>query len=115
MNSERRKRKTMDYLATLTRLPDDIVLAVMGRDLDLGYPYECVCGWAVRESIARELGIAASDVASGIQLPNLIVVECANRFGGSVDEWDRIFIGVCNDQMPLIEEAMARRLDLACR
>lgn len=99
------------YLATLLRIPDDIVLAIAAQDFDESLPTRCICGWALRESIARA---ANRDPASiGRQWNGSTTRECQRRFGGRIDNWWDLFSGAAIDT-PAVETAFADRLDIAC-
>lgn len=82
-----------DYLKTLRRVPDEIILSVATRNLKLAEGASCLCGWAVREAIAR---IRQTD-------PVHVFFEsgngdrCATLFGGTEDEWQAIYHGVADD------------------
>jgi hypothetical protein len=41
------------YLTTLRRVPDDVILAIGAREIVPDKGDVCVCGWAVREQLAR--------------------------------------------------------------
>lgn len=103
------------YLKTLRRIPDDVVLAVATRDLDLENPQRCLCGWVIREQLAAMNGVAAEKKKAGIpssEWGDFDVVEHAvELFGGTYKAWDDIFIGVVRDwHAPLIEEAFTLRV-----
>lgn len=106
-------------LATLRRIPDRIVLAIMGRDLDLGDSCRCVCGWAVREKLAEIRDARASTInlwdEDGFDLPGDIVRRvCSEEFGGTRMEWDAIYAGVIGvADLPVIETAFTRRVEEA--
>lgn len=108
--------RTAAFRATLDRLPDEIALAIGSRLFDLGEPMQCVCGWAVREAIAREVAVTADDVSeSMVYGPDFngsgVKEQCVQRFGGTDDDWDDIFGGVCDHRAaPLIEEALFDRV-----
>ena len=103
-----RVTKVHGFLETLRRIPDDIVLSMMTLDLVLEEPSRCLCGWAVRESIARATNREASFVATEF-VPEQVVRE----FGGTYDEWDAIYYGVCGKNAPYIERALALRIEEA--
>lgn len=105
-----------EILETLRRLPDRIVLAVMGRDLDLADGERCLCGWALREKIAELKNVGASTVRTtdapdgGWHVP----IACANQFGGDELEWEAVFVGATNhEELPVIEAAWVQRVDEA--
>ena len=88
----------LDYLQTFRRLPDDVVLAVAGREIDPGSPQRCLCGWAIREALARELNLPASEIDpyEYVYRPPMAGIngELAKRYGGRVEEWHNIFSGI---------------------
>ena len=98
------------FRATLDRIPDDVALAIGLRVFDedaLSSDQACICGWAIRESIAREVGRDAED----IDFVGEIVNGCVGRFGGELRDWVHIFLGVeYDDDAPLIEEALFDRV-----
>lgn len=100
----------MTYLETLRRIPDDIVLAIFAHDFDEGHGEQCVCGWALRESMTRELNMPAEDVLVGLP-----ITRCHGRFGGSLREWDDLYWGASNNTAQ-VENAVVDRLDeIVCR
>jgi hypothetical protein len=109
----------LSYLETLRRLPDDIVLGLAGSDFDESDGARCIVGWAVRGAIAKRLGLPVEQVGQSAwiyETPRGFATrdwsqEAAHLFGGTEAEWDRIYMGVVTDRMPLIEEALAERLD----
>lgn len=100
-------RKTLDLL------PDEIALAIGLRVFDLESRESCVCGWAIREAIAREVNVDPEDVQrwvfeNGWTNTNAVLAE---RFGGTVVEWNEIFSGVTDHhRAPLVEEALFDRV-----
>lgn len=93
------------YLKTLRRIPDDIVLSMATREIN---PYDnatCVCGWAIREAIARTVGADAANVTA----PMFADARCAERFGGSDDEWFHLFDNI-QYEPEVVESAFARRV-----
>lgn len=103
-----RTTKVQGFLETLRRIPDDIVLSVMTRDLVLSEPRRCLCGWAVRESIGRATNRDAENVPTGF-----VPVQVSSAFGGTYDEWEAIYYGVCGRNAPYIERALALRIEEA--
>lgn len=101
--------RTAAFRKTLDRLPDEIALAIGLHVYDketLDYGQSCVCGWIVREAIARETGRDPEEVHT--DRPRFDIVD---RFGGTFDDWDQIFTGVCEpDRAALIEEALFDRV-----
>jgi hypothetical protein len=49
------------YLETLRLLPADIRLSMMTRQFDLGDAHFCICGWALREIIARAWSLSDAE------------------------------------------------------
>lgn len=49
------KKPINAYHATLRRVPDDIILAVATRPIDIANHAGCVCAWIAREQIATVL------------------------------------------------------------
>lgn len=111
------------YLSTLLLLPADIVLDIATRDLDLENRETCLCGWALRDAIAKRRGItperANVDRAAHNPSPydpdtvSGVVTGMEREFGGTFNEWDAIFRGVTDYRMPIIEEAFLLRLEMA--
>lgn len=101
------------YRRTLDRIPDDIVLAIATRlsDETMIDGDMCICGWAIREAVAREVQKDAVDVSWRDY--GAVRRECVERFGGTYGEWNDIFLGVCNDERPLIEAALMDRIMVA--
>lgn len=114
-------------LKTLRRVPDRIILAVMGRDLDLEFPNTCLCGWFIREKLAEMQNVGASEVfAFHETLNGPIPSRCVTLFGGDSHEWSDIFWGVVGKRdgfdafegralIATIETAFVRRVDEACQ
>jgi len=101
-------------LETLRRVDDRIILAVMGRDLNLDHPNLCLCGWALREKLAELLNVGASEIMSrGDGTP----AACAHYFAGTEEEWRDIFLGVVSwgdaEELRIVESAWAQRVDEA--
>lgn len=104
--------RTAAFRATLDRLPDEIALAIGLHVYDeetLSSGNTCVCGWVLREALARECGIAPENTPSvdGLTLRDSLMA----RFGGSFEEWSEIYWGVTRQYAaPLIEEALFDRV-----
>ena len=104
------------YLDTLERIPDDVLLSALTRDMELGHPSTCLCGWVLREQMAKVAGVDAADVnadkwdyyLSGDRWT--VPAKCAAKFGGTYEEWAEIFHGVCDYRAPTIERALALRV-----
>lgn len=101
--------RTAAFRATLDLLPDAVALAIglhVYDDDALRHGRTCVCGWAVREAIARQANVEA-DAVSGAGDPT----RCTEVFGGSVREWQDIWYGTIQSwAAPLIEEALFDRV-----
>ena len=94
-------------LQTLRLLPDDIVLAVAGREIEPSEPSSCLCGWAMREGFARVLDQPASELRPLADPSQWLAV----TYGGSYGNWDDIFLGITDQaSAPLIEEAFTFRV-----
>lgn len=105
--------RTAAFRRTLDRLPDEIALAIGLRVFEVGDPCACVCGWAVREAIARETNLVewpdADTNADGET--EFSQNGLARRYGGDRREWDAIFTGVCHPFLAeKIEEALFDRV-----
>jgi hypothetical protein len=83
------------FLATLNRVPDDIVLETATRDLELTVDVTCLCGWFARQQIGRMLGVDGDEIVGSSDLldhdPRGF---CARKFGGTDREWRELFLGV---------------------
>ena len=101
-------------LETLRRVPDRIILATMGRELDLGQGDTCLCGWCVREKLAeiRNVGASTVDPYADWNAGNPRK-QSQNLFGGTMQEWQNIYWGVMDARMPIIERAFVRRVNEA--
>src|SRR5689334_23242053 len=94
---------TIDVRKLLKRIPDDVVLSVSTRDLNLGDPDTCLCGWAVREALVATTGVDPKKFGTldtDWQYPDHL---CAKLFGGSLDDWNAVFEGVQDARLPVIE------------
>lgn len=111
-------------LETLRRVPDRIIMATMGRDLDLNQPSTCLCGWFIREKLAEMQNVGASEVRSDGGLRGT-PRRAAQLFGGSVEEWGGVYWGVVGMHheddfwrdakiTAIVEAAFVRRVDEAC-
>lgn len=99
------------YLKTLQRIPDDIILAIAAQDFEESRASRCICGWAFRESLARELNRDPNDASIA---PSYVLVDseirCHERFRGGLREWQRLFVGASTDT-PNVEAAFVDRLN----
>jgi len=123
------------YRNLFDRLPDEIVLDMATRDLDMESHNACVCGWALR--LALQNGAAAEDITLTDSLDwnrpiHPFVVEHAGpdvrwhacavpaalavKVGGSPEEWQELFAGVLEAaEMPLIELAFVDCVATLCK
>ena len=87
------------YLTTLRRIPVEVRQSMATREFDMGDPTTCVCGWAIQDSLTHAVGRAV--------IYRDVKQMCVEQFGGSYDEWDAIFGGVCytHVHLPNIETA----------
>ena len=114
--------RQMQYLTTLRRLPDDVVLEVAGHELDLVDSYACLCGWALRAVMAK-LQRVSIDTWSSYRMEDYEAYRDARgldagvpellseKVGGTREEWSNIFDGViCDLALPDIEFAWTIRV-----
>ncbi len=95
------------YLDTLRRIPDDIILAIGAQDFDECSFERCVCGWALRERLARELNVEPESVKAEIfTVPG----RCSELFSGDYTEWHALFQGAMMDTLN-VETAFVDRLN----
>lgn len=99
-------------LQLLRRVPDDIILALGCREFDMGDGDCCICGWAVREALARVRSVAAEQIMGDDGWDCRAYSTCAALFGGSEEDWRRLYYDVDNPwKLPDIEAAFAQRLN----
>lgn len=103
------RRKPAEYLKTLQLIPDDIVLAIAAQDFDEADRLRCVCGWAIRESFARQLAVDPRSTEI-TRLYTDTPLTCSQRFGGETVDWAILFIGAEHDTAS-VETAIVDRLD----
>jgi hypothetical protein len=103
-----RRQRVKEYLSTLRKLPDDIVLDLATRELELNNPQRCVCGWAVRASLGK---LQDRDPAR-VNMEDVDEAEWLNQSYGFGDvTWHEIFDGVVEAlEAPVIEEALRIRV-----
>jgi hypothetical protein len=111
--AERKERQMFvkQFLSTLRKVPDDIVLSTAARELDLGDEQSCLCGTFMRECLVKMRDEEFSKVNvsndAGLDVP----ASCAFLFGGEQEDWEDIFTGVIDENdAPLIEEAFMTRV-----
>lgn len=103
------------YLKTLRRVPDDEILSVATREMEMTDGKTCLCGWVIREHIARITGQAPEDVYPYNDAADFGEAwspdeRCAEFFGGSRAEWNALYEGVYKEPAPLIERAFVERV-----
>jgi hypothetical protein len=100
-------------LGMLRRVPDRIILAVMGRHVVLSDGNACLCGWFVREKLA-EIGNVAAEQTNIYTEADSVPSQCAHFFGGLRFGWSDIYNGVVDrGNRPVIERAFVQRIDEA--
>lgn len=115
------KKRHDRVLNHLRRVPDNIILAVASRDLQLQRSDMCLCGWVVREALGQLLKMDPDkvDISGRLELPNGRELYsnpedvCQEMFGGSADVWEEIYLGVTNEEYPAyadIERAFTNRV-----
>jgi hypothetical protein len=99
---------TSSYLATLRRIPDDVILSMATRPIDLPHYNSCVCAWAARETYARKHNADAGDDL--LQHTGLRLLEA--QYGGDAEtEWQRVNQAFRSDaESALLEEAFVDRV-----
>lgn len=98
--------ESAQFLTTLRRIPDDVILSMATRPIDLRNAYECVCGWAAREAVARERGVSADEFRDTWVVPDLI-----RLMGGDQREWSRVNGAVENyESGDALEDAFVERV-----
>jgi hypothetical protein len=107
----RKVRSTFSYLATLNRLSDEVVLDVSTRDLDMGEPQTCLCGWALQAVLSEIAGVQQPN--SGYNVCN----QLRDQAGGTYWEWETIFLGVVGTEENIrrIETAWTMRVNTAVK
>lgn len=102
------------YLDTLRRIPEDIMLAIFAHEFDECDGNVCICGWAVRENLARLNNSDAEDENAydqnapegGAWNPP---ARCAQMFGGEPREWQSLYSNAASN--PDVEAAVVDRLN----
>lgn len=99
------------YHATLRRVPDDIILAVGSREIDMGDGNTCVCGWVIREHIARLTAAAPEsiDAYANYGTDGNPRRKCTDAFGGTDEEWSRVYLAP-SWKIADLEIALAQRI-----
>ena len=103
------------YLRALRQIPADIRLSLLTRDIEVGCGTSCVCGWAIREAIARSNPLMSAESADPYDDPDqedgvfwqTPYHRCEVRFDGvSLEEWRKLYEGADTDTAN-VEEAFA--------
>lgn len=106
------------YLKTLRRLPDEVVLDMATREFDMDAYDHCLCGWAIRGALSYMDGCTPEEVDSDVvagQGNGSVPRGLAERYGGEVEAWKTIFVGVQGARLPTIERAFVERVAEACK
>lgn len=108
---QRRKelREIAAFRRTLNRVPDDVILAVGSRILDDRSRSDgrtCVCGWVVRETLARIRNADAKEVP-GTDLSGDV---CHSMYGGTMAEWQDLYYSAGDSNSALVETALVDRI-----
>lgn len=72
-----------EMLETLRLVPDDVILAVATRDIQLDSAFQCVCGSIIRELWSIEQDVDFDDV----EYSDVIVEGLHMRLGGEPKDW----------------------------
>jgi hypothetical protein len=98
----------VDLSALFALVPDEIVLAVAGRDLKLFEYNQCLVGWTLREHLAALKGVLAEDIDLGYTNVSL---QTSEELGGEMEDWRAVFLRVqFPDDVPTIEAAWVNRV-----
>ena len=98
-------------LATLRRVPDDVILSAATREFDMWAGDTCVCGWVVREALGRLNGTDAAQ--QDVFFSHHVAQQ---QFGGTREEWGRIYGSVTYPSgLAAVEEAFTLRVMEAAR
>lgn len=84
------------FLTTIRRVPAEIVLGTAACDLELDDSQQCLVGTFVRAEIANmvEKDIADTTKYDAVDGYGLVSKMASRRFGGTVNEWAKLFYGV---------------------
>jgi hypothetical protein len=108
-------------LNLLRRVDDDVILSVATRALDMGIGDSCLCGWVVREGLARLGSLASPDDREAYndwrfareRVPTAYDL-CADLYGGDRDDWWKVYTGANEGSLfPHVEAAFVQRVDEA--
>lgn len=99
---------TRSYLATLRRIPADVILSMATRPIDLPHYDACVCAWAARETYARKHNVDAGDDL----LPHDSIWLLEAEYGGDANtEWQHVnHAFATSEESRLLEEAFVERV-----
>lgn len=101
------------YLTTLRRVPDDIVLSVATREMEMSSGETCLCGWFVKEQVGRLLNMDPEAVDPFADVPGIRAFspnyKASEMFGGGWEEWSSLYNGAEWDTSA-VEEAFVERV-----
>jgi hypothetical protein len=101
-------------LNTLRLIPDDVILDMATRTFNMDQSQTCIVGWALRDMLGQP----------HITYSWRAIDDAVETFGGTVDEWYNLYIGVCHflprgwsdePYLPEIELAFVQRVDEAVK
>jgi hypothetical protein len=127
---KREERSAMlNYLTTLRRIPDEIILEMATREFVMGSAPSCLCGWALLEDLAALQAKPLDELVDNragddpsftnhdlfYNSSNAGAMQrMIDAFGGTKREWDAVFLGVCRaPELRLIELAFTLRVEEA--
>jgi hypothetical protein len=96
------------HLRTLRRLPKDIVLEIAGREILPSKPSQCLCGWALRIGLAKQLDADPSEMQPFVDFDKLVAL-----YGGTEQQWHELFweIGNTDEEIAVaVEQAFMQRV-----
>lgn len=105
-------RTVLQYLNTFRHVPGPVMLDLATREFQMSGPQVCIAGWAFRAGLSQLNGSTY-----GHRTPDEIT-ECVDlrwlsqHYGGSYNDWNAIFLGVCETGDPG-EENLLARIELA--
>ena len=110
------ERRVRAYRATLNRIPAEQFLGVFADDFDEGVGACCVCGRALRESMARTLNHDVPADSMGCSTDaNTLAIRLTESHGGTPNEWILLYWGACGSSGPAVETAVVDRLNALVR
>jgi len=97
-NTNYRKSNTLRALKLLRLVPDDIILSIATRDFNMIDGASCLCGWVVRETLARIRNVPIHTSVMDSIAPESM---CCELYGGDRGDWEDVFAGVMRDETEL--------------